>query len=346
MSATSRPQVSVIIPAFRAAATLREAVESCLQQTFGSLEVLVIDDGSGDDTYDVAKACEASDPARVRVLQHPGGVNLGVAATRNLGLDAARGELMAFLDADDAWLPHKLQAQLGMLERNPDVGFVFSDVFNCVDPDPARPMSEQTLSRDPFREAMAARFNGEGRSAILAMNVDLESYRYIPSPTPLVRRALFDDGLRFFGPPRLNTQYEDFLMWRILSTRTRFQCDPEPLAIYRVHGSSFTVKFSNSRSALDHLLGLEEVQSLFMASCRPDLEGELVESMGRTNRQRVFGQAHRVPPAELPKYFRLAKCHGVLAAALQQRFRVSVVQARSALHRIRLALAGKGQGGG
>jgi glycosyltransferase involved in cell wall biosynthesis len=98
------PLVSVVIPAFNAARTLAAAIGSALEQTLGSLEVIVVNDGSSDATEDVARSI----PGVKLVAQR----NAGAAAARNAGILAARGRYVALLDADDVWLPEKLEVQL------------------------------------------------------------------------------------------------------------------------------------------------------------------------------------------------------------------------------------------
>src|SRR3954469_12256948 len=99
------PEVSVVIPAYNAAQTVGAAVDSVLAQTFGDFELIVVDDGSRDDTAEVVRA--RKDP-RVNCVRTENG---GVSAARNRGLDLAAGSLVAFLDADDAWQPAKLERQ-------------------------------------------------------------------------------------------------------------------------------------------------------------------------------------------------------------------------------------------
>ena len=116
----SSPQVSVVIPAYNAALYLRTAIDSVLAQTLADVEIIVVDDGSSDDTANVA----ASFGERVRLLRQR---NAGVSAARNRGIEAARGDYLAFLDADDWYLlPSKLASQAAILSARPEVGIVHS----------------------------------------------------------------------------------------------------------------------------------------------------------------------------------------------------------------------------
>ncbi len=116
----SAPLVSVIIPSYNRAALLCEAVNSVLQQTYQNLEVIVIDDGSTDNTTEVMAAYGD----RVRYTRRP---NAGVNAARNLGLKQARGEFVALLDSDDLWAPYKIELQVRLLRQFTDAGFIFSN---------------------------------------------------------------------------------------------------------------------------------------------------------------------------------------------------------------------------
>ena len=109
----TRPLVSVIIPACNAAAHLQETIDCVRRQTLSSFEVIIVDDGSTDDTAAIAAAAATRD-RRFRVLRCP---NSGVGAARNVGLQLARGEFIAPLDADDLWAPRKLEKQVARLEH-------------------------------------------------------------------------------------------------------------------------------------------------------------------------------------------------------------------------------------
>ena len=116
---TQRPIVSVIIPAYNCAKYLPEAIASVLEQTYDDYEIIVVDDGSTDNTREVITPFLD----RVRYFQQ---VNQGVSATRNRGIYLARGELVAFLDADDIFVPHKLEHQVKVFTERSQVGIVNS----------------------------------------------------------------------------------------------------------------------------------------------------------------------------------------------------------------------------
>ena len=109
--------VSAIIPTYNHERFIGEAVDSVLAQTLLPLEVIVIDDGSTDDTAEVL----ARYGDRIRVIRQD---NAGVAAARNAGIAAARGEYLAFLDSDDSWYPHKLELQMARFASQQDLGLV------------------------------------------------------------------------------------------------------------------------------------------------------------------------------------------------------------------------------
>jgi glycosyltransferase involved in cell wall biosynthesis len=119
------PLVSTVIIFLDAERFLEEALESVFRQSYPHWELLLVDDGSTDESPRIAQAYAHKHPERVRYLTHPGRQNRGMSASRNLGIAQARGRYVAFLDADDVWLPQKLAEQVAILERQPEAAMVY-----------------------------------------------------------------------------------------------------------------------------------------------------------------------------------------------------------------------------
>ena len=119
------PRVTVVVPAWNTSSVLAEALDSIRAQTFRDFEVLVVDDGSTDDTAKVAERHGAEDGRFCLICQ----VHAGVSIARNTAVAEARGEWIAFLDADDVWLPAKLERQLALLEQDPAADLLFTNFF-------------------------------------------------------------------------------------------------------------------------------------------------------------------------------------------------------------------------
>ena len=126
MTPSEAVRVSIVTPFLNAGPFIGEAVESVLAQTYSHWELLLVDDGSTDESPSIAHAFAGAHPARISYLQHQGGGNKGASASRNLGTRMARGEYVAFLDADDVYLPGKLKDQVPLLDAHPEAGMLYS----------------------------------------------------------------------------------------------------------------------------------------------------------------------------------------------------------------------------
>lgn len=118
------PFVSVIVPFLNVKDFLPETISSVCLQQYTNWEMILIDDGSSDGSTEIAKRYAEENPGKIIYLEHEGHINRGAAASRNLGASKARGELLAFLDSDDFWLPQKLKEQVELLQKNPDASVV------------------------------------------------------------------------------------------------------------------------------------------------------------------------------------------------------------------------------
>ena len=120
-----RCRVSVITIFLNEERFLGEAIDSVLDQTYADWELLLVDDGSHDESSAIARRYAARFPEKIRYLEHEDHRNCGMSASRNLGLSQAQGEFVAFIDADDVWLPHKLERQVGLLDAHPAAAMTY-----------------------------------------------------------------------------------------------------------------------------------------------------------------------------------------------------------------------------
>jgi len=126
------PQVSICIPSYNHARYLPQTIESALSQTYRNIEIVIVDDGSTDDSLQIAESYAAKYPEFIRVFTHPDHRNLGISATVNLGFLKSRGIYYSGLPSDDILYPDKIERQVAFLENNPIVGWVygFADYIN------------------------------------------------------------------------------------------------------------------------------------------------------------------------------------------------------------------------
>jgi glycosyltransferase involved in cell wall biosynthesis len=125
---SQQPLVSVVIIFWNAERFIQEAIESVLAQTYSAWELLLVDDGSSDGGTTSARRYADRHPERVRCLEHPGHANLGMSASRNLGIRSARGAYVAFLDADDVWFPNALEDQVAILEAHHEAAMLYGPI--------------------------------------------------------------------------------------------------------------------------------------------------------------------------------------------------------------------------
>ena len=167
--AEDEPLVSVIIPAFNALETLAATLASVRAQTHVNLEIIVVDDGSRDDTALLARRIAEDDP-RIRVLRQ---ANAGVAAARNHGIQEAHGQYLAFIDADDLWAPTKIAAQMAALETNGDdfgLAYCWSariDADGVVSTDWDRPLASGAV----LVKLMRGNFVGNGSATLVRADI-------------------------------------------------------------------------------------------------------------------------------------------------------------------------------
>ena len=122
------PKVSILIPSYNHAQFLPAAIESVLAQTYRNLELIIVDDGSSDNSLEVASSYAAKHPSIVRLFTHADRANLGISATVNEGFKQSTGEYFSGLPSDDMLMPDKVEQQVRYLQNHPDVGWVYAKV--------------------------------------------------------------------------------------------------------------------------------------------------------------------------------------------------------------------------
>lgn len=209
MTASPSPRVSVVIPAFNAEAYLAETVSSVLAQTFRDCEIVAVNDGSTDGTRSVLAAFGD----RLRVIDQE---NRGLPGARNRGVAEARGEWVAFLDADDLWLPEKLEKQMALVEADPSYELVYTNRYNIGvvgDLPEVQSDVQPLLAGDVFEDLLTVG------------NV-------ITVSSSLVRRSTF---LALGGFDETLRAAEDWDLWLRLTATGRVGVVADPLVRYRHH---------------------------------------------------------------------------------------------------------------
>ncbi len=236
--------ISVIMPAYNSKEYLREAVSSVLMQTVSDLELLIIDDASTDGTSEICNSLSKTDE-RIRVFHNE--ENLGVSRSRNLGVQNARGEWIAYLDSDDVWEKSKLELQLTLAEKEKAVFLFTGSAF----------MDENGRMLDYYLPAPKCTSYPE----ILKQNV-------ISCSSVLIRKELmlqypmYDD----------NSIHEDFLTWAQILKNEKISAYgvDKPLLIYRISSSSKSgnkIKAGMMTFSVYRRLGLSLIPALYYWFC-------------------------------------------------------------------------------
>ncbi|MBD2771530.1 glycosyltransferase [Iningainema tapete] len=224
------PNVSVIIPTYKRANLVSQAIESVLAQTYTDYEIIVVNDGSPDRTKEVLAKFEHK---IIAIHQE----NQGVSAARNTGIKAAAGKYIAFLDDDDMWLANKLEKQIACLESNPKIGLVYSDMFYFNEDGVLPNTWGQANPTPPVQECWL-----------------LFVRNFIPTPSVVVRRecleqvGLFDETL---------ATCEDYDLWLRIIEKWSVHFLNEPLVYYR-RSSTNSLQSNEERQLICWLLVKEK----------------------------------------------------------------------------------------
>jgi glycosyltransferase involved in cell wall biosynthesis len=280
-------RASVIIPTYNCGRFLPEAIESVLAQTLPPHEVIVVDDGSTDDTPAVAARFAG------RIVYHRQ-VNRGVSAARNAGMDRATGDWLAFLDADDLWMPTKLAAVAPVCRSRPQPAIVFTDY---------QPFGEQgSIDNRTFgRKESASRLSEE----LQAWNPETDLL--VPFVSVMPSAAVVPAGLpiRFTEGVKIN---EDAIFFNEMTAFGPVRCVSQPLTWYRLHPASAQAKTAQHSIEDKSLLQWATARELSAPGTRARLFHTLTGLALRARWKRNWPQywflrqfCDRHWPAELPR---------------------------------------------
>lgn len=240
------PRVTVLMPAYNAERYIAEAIESVLAQTFTDFELLIIDDASRDTTPSVIGNF-ASD-ARLRVVRHV--KNIGRPRTRNHGLDLARGEYIAFLDADDRCAPQRLAEQVAYLDGHADIDGVGS--WKAWIDERGQPVPGEVRRFPLDANAIACEMLAEctlGQTAMMLRKTTFEGYRY-DSTFPVA---------------------EDYELWARMIATARFANLPETLTYYRRHAEQSISAHKADQQVSDRAIQGRQIAALGVKHDTQDL---------------------------------------------------------------------------
>ncbi len=233
------PDVSVIIPAYNASGTLSEAIDSVLNQTYIDLECIVVNDGSVDRTEDIVLSY--LDPRLVYHVQE----NRERSIARNVGASMSRGRYLAFLDADDVWLPDKLERQIQLLKSQDNLGLVYCDVM-YFDAGTGQEIGSFSLKSRLERGMVFEKLLWEGN--------------FIQSPTPVLRKEAYE---RVGGYDPSLIPLEDWDLWLRIARLYPVDFVPEPLARYRWRPETVSLTTPGMKVHNSYLRLLKKVETQF-----------------------------------------------------------------------------------
>lgn len=236
------PLISVIIPVYNTGAYVAETIESVLKQTWKHKEIIVVNDGSTDETPAILEKYDEY----IRVIHQE---NKGLGAARNTGIRAARGEFLAFIDADDLWLPEFLKTQQAVLTSDPKVDIVYC-FWTYIDQ-----YGKQLPQKDRFSET------GDLLHSLIISN-------RIPIMAALMSRICVETTQGFDDNKLIS---EDWDFWlRVAYQGYRFSCSPQELVKYRFHGNNMTLNIERS-----HLRYFNVIEKFFLNENLPEIAREL-----------------------------------------------------------------------
>ncbi|MFN7224036.1 MAG: glycosyltransferase [Paracoccaceae bacterium] len=270
-----RPHVSVILPAYNRETLVARAIDSVLAQTYQDFSLIVVDDASKDGTRTVLERYR--DHPKVTLILSD--MNQGGSGARNMGIDAAQGELIAFQDSDDVWLPHKLAAQVAALEAQPEAGLCYcGSLFS------------EGISSYYIPEPVFTRLDGDMSLEILRRNTT-------STQTLVIRRAVLEAAGPFDATLK---RFQDWDLMIRVAQLTPFIFLPEPMVVIFATPGNISSIVANDAIARAHIL--EKYADLFSNAPEQSarnhyITGRIWQKLGQQTKARLhFRQALALKP--------------------------------------------------
>ena len=291
------PKVSVIIPTYNCAKYLPEAIESALNQTFQDFEIIIVNDGSADNTNQIIKPYLEQYPEKIKYFEQE---NKGLAITRNVAIDNSKGEYIALLDSDDTFLPNRLENGVNILSSQLDVDLTHANI---------KYLSEDgkdlgVLKRNPKY------LNGYIFNNILLLKAHLSL------PTILIRKrsfgthGKFDENLSRLG-------CEDREMWLRISKDCKIVYQDTVLACYRIRQNSMSKNFKLMTEARNYVLNKycpptsfsnKIKRRIYFSDISNQFSGEYYNNTDYRSATKAILKAISIWPFSLSSWIILAKC--------------------------------------
>lgn len=240
--------ISAIIPVYKVEKYIAATVQSVLAQTYKNFELLIIDDGSPDRSLEI---CQQFTDPRIKIIHQE---NRGVSEARNMGIRNARGEFLAFLDADDIWVPEKLEKHIAHLESNPRLGVSFSRcAFIDEEGNPLGIYQMSKLKEITPLDFLCRSPIGNGSTAVFRREV-LSAIKFQDNLYGTVQDFYFDND-RELHPS------EDVECWVRIAIQTNWEIEglSEPLTLYRVNSGGFSANLLKKLKSWERMI--EKIRS-------------------------------------------------------------------------------------
>ena len=253
---SDKPTVTVCICSYNHARYLPQTIDSVLTQTYQDFELIIVDDGSKDNSHEVLSDYKQRYPDKLRYVWHADHANRGISASCNLAVSLARGAFFAWLGSDDYWFPEKLAKQVSFFEQHPEVGMLHTSALTLDANGTLFPVSNVHDALDP--QPLAAMVISNPVVASTAM-----------WPTRLfTERGAFDEQLVF----------SDWELWIRIAARYPIGFLAEPLCAYRVHGQNVSIS-SKADIILKHNVAVIDTVAANIPAIDPALKNRSLANM-------------------------------------------------------------------